>query len=84
MAGAYIVRFGLEPNFVVSGQEAAYIWLSATLTVVWWLMLGVNRQPRILGRPDEYNGWQHRCGCSVFWPLSLMYYASIRRAVTWE
>lgn len=58
IAGAYIVRFGLEPNFVVQGQEITYIWLSVALVLAWWLMLGAwnSRQSRILGSgPDEYK-----------------------------
>lgn len=58
IAGAYIVRFGLEPDFVVDGQEVTYVWLSAALVLAWWLMLGAwnSRQSRILGSgPDEYK-----------------------------
>lgn len=56
--GAFIVRFGIEPNFVVSGQEFTYAYLSVALAIVWWLMLGAwnSRQSRILGAgPDEYK-----------------------------
>lgn len=58
VAGAYTVRFGLEPNFVVDGQEFTYVLLSIVLTVAWWLMLGAwnTRQSRILGAgADEYK-----------------------------
>jgi exopolysaccharide biosynthesis polyprenyl glycosylphosphotransferase len=58
VAGAYIIRFGLEPDFVVDGQEINYVWLSAGLVVAWWVMLGAwsTRQSRILGAgPDEYK-----------------------------
>ncbi|WP_258064408.1 sugar transferase [Arthrobacter sp. ZGTC131] len=58
VVGAFIVRFGLEPNFVVSGQEFTYAWLSVLLAVAWWFMLGAwnSRQSRILGAgPDEYK-----------------------------
>ncbi|MDQ0000840.1 sugar transferase [Pseudarthrobacter sulfonivorans] len=58
VAGAYIIRFGLEPDFVVVGQEINYFWLSAGLGVAWWVMLGAwsTRQSRILGAgPDEYK-----------------------------
>ena len=58
IAGAYIVRFGLEPNFVVDGQEVTYVWLSIALVIAWWLMLGAwnSRQSRILGSgADEYK-----------------------------
>lgn len=56
--GAFIIRFGLEPNFVVAGQELTYAWLSVALAVIWWFMLGAwnSRQSRILGSgPDEYK-----------------------------
>ncbi|MGN7253307.1 sugar transferase [Arthrobacter sp. SAFR-014] len=58
VAGAFIVRFGLEPDFVVAGQEFTYAWLSVALATVWWLMLGAwnSRQSRVLGAgPDEYK-----------------------------
>lgn len=56
--GAFIIRFGAEPDFVVAGQELTYAWLSVALPVVWWSMLGAwnSRQSRILGSgPDEYK-----------------------------
>lgn len=56
--GAFIIRFGFEPDFVVAGQELAYAWFSIALAVVWWVMLGAwnSRQSRILGSgPDEYK-----------------------------
>lgn len=58
VSGAYIIRFGLEPDFVVAGQELTYAWLSVALAVVWWFMLGAwnSRQTRVLGSgPDEYK-----------------------------
>ncbi|WP_087873025.1 sugar transferase [Arthrobacter globiformis] len=58
VAGAFIIRFGLEPGFVVAGQEFTYVWLSVALAIVWWLMLGAwnSRQSRVLGSgPDEYK-----------------------------
>ncbi|MEO5319272.1 sugar transferase [Arthrobacter sp. CC3] len=58
VAGAYVVRFGLEPSFVVSGYEVTYVWLSMALAVSWWVMLGAwnSRQSRVLGSgPDEYK-----------------------------
>ncbi|SEP86562.1 Undecaprenyl-phosphate galactose phosphotransferase, WbaP/exopolysaccharide biosynthesis polyprenyl glycosylphosphotransferase [Arthrobacter sp. OV608] len=42
----------------MSGQDAAYGWLSAGLVVIWWLMLGAwsSRHYRILGSgADEYK-----------------------------
>lgn len=58
VTGAYIVRFGFDPGFVVVGQEVNYIWLSFGLGAAWWIMLGAwsTRQSRILGAgPDEYK-----------------------------
>ncbi|WP_426763935.1 sugar transferase [Pseudarthrobacter sp. 1G09] len=56
--GAFIIRFGVEPDFVVAGQELTYLWLSVALALVWWFMLGAwnSRHSRILGSgPDEYK-----------------------------
>lgn len=56
--GAFTIRFGLEPDFAVAGQELTYLCLSVILAVVWWFMLGAwnSRQSRILGSgPDEYK-----------------------------
>jgi exopolysaccharide biosynthesis polyprenyl glycosylphosphotransferase len=58
VVGAYVVRFGTDPSFVVPGQEFTYAWLSVALVAAWWLMLGAwsSRQSRILGAgPDEYK-----------------------------
>lgn len=58
VAGAFIIRFGFEPGYVVAGQELTYVWLSVILAVVWWLMLGAwnSRQSRVLGSgPEEYK-----------------------------
>lgn len=58
VVGAYIIRFGVEPGFVVAGQEIAYVWLSAALVIAWWFMLGAwnSRQTRVLGSgADEYK-----------------------------
>lgn len=71
IAGAYIVRFGLEPNFVVDGQEITYVWLSAALVIAWWLMLGAwnTRQSRILGSgADEYK----RVAAASLWLFGLV------------
>jgi exopolysaccharide biosynthesis polyprenyl glycosylphosphotransferase len=71
VVGAFIVRFGLEPTFVVSGQESTYIWLSIALAVVWWFMLGAwnSRQSRILGAgPDEYK----RVAAASLWLFGLI------------
>lgn len=58
VVGAFIIRFGLDPDFVVAGQEFTYALLSVALAIVWWFMLGAwnSRQSRILGAgPDEYK-----------------------------
>jgi exopolysaccharide biosynthesis polyprenyl glycosylphosphotransferase len=71
IAGAYIVRFGLEPNFVVDGQEVTYVWLSAALVLAWWLMLGAwnSRQSRILGSgAEEYK----RVAAASLWLFGLV------------
>lgn len=71
VAGAFIVRFGLEPNFVVSGQEFTYVWLSIALAVTWWFMLGAwnSRQSRILGAgADEYK----RVAAASLWLFGLI------------
>jgi exopolysaccharide biosynthesis polyprenyl glycosylphosphotransferase len=69
--GAYIVRFGFEPGFVVEGQELNYVWLSLLLGAAWWLMLGAwsSRQSRILGAgPDEYK----RVAAASLWLFGLL------------
>lgn len=56
--GAFVVRFGFEPSYVLAGQEITYFWLSAILATLWWLMLGAwnSRQSRVLGAgSDEYK-----------------------------
>mgnify|MGYP003575763221 CR=1 FL=1 len=71
VAGAYVIRFGLEPNFVVSGQELNYVWLSAVLAAAWWCMLGAwnSRQSRVLGAgPDEYK----RVAAASLWLFGLI------------
>jgi exopolysaccharide biosynthesis polyprenyl glycosylphosphotransferase len=71
VAGAYVVRFGFEPNFVISGQETNYAWLSIVLCFAWWFMLGAwnSRQSRILGSgPDEYK----RVAAASLWLFGLL------------
>jgi exopolysaccharide biosynthesis polyprenyl glycosylphosphotransferase len=71
VTGAYIVRFGVEPGFVASGQEFAYAWVSVALATGWWLMLGGwnSRQSRILGAgPDEYK----RVAAASLWLFGLV------------
>ncbi|MDR6414881.1 sugar transferase [Pseudarthrobacter sulfonivorans] len=58
VVGAFLIRFGLDPDFNSSSQDAAYVWFSVVLAGAWWLMLGAwnSRQSRILGSgPDEYK-----------------------------
>lgn len=65
------MRFGLEPSFVVHGQEISYVWLSLALIVAWWSMLGAwnSRQSRILGAgPDEYK----RVAAASLWLFGLV------------
>lgn len=69
--GAFVIRFGIEPNFVVSGQELTYAWLSAVLACLWWFMLGAwnSRQSRILGAgADEYK----RVAAASLWLFGLI------------
>lgn len=71
MLGAYVVRFGLEPDFSLQGGEAAYGLFSVGLIVAWWLMLGAwsSRQSRVLGAgPDEYK----RVAAASLWLFGLV------------
>ncbi|MFB9855921.1 sugar transferase [Paenarthrobacter aurescens] len=71
VSGAYVIRFGLEPNFLVTSQEPNYVWLSVALAIAWWLMLGAwnTRQSRILGAgPDEYK----RVAAASLWLFGLI------------
>lgn len=71
VVGAYIVRFGLEPDFVVSGHEGVYVWLSAAIALSWWVMLGAwnSRQSQILGAgADEYK----RVAAASLWLFGLL------------
>jgi len=70
VAGAYVIRFGIEPASG-SGQDASYAWLSVALAATWWFMLGAwnSRQSRILGAgPDEYK----RVGAASLWLFGLV------------
>jgi exopolysaccharide biosynthesis polyprenyl glycosylphosphotransferase len=69
--GAYIVRFGLEPDFSLRGGEMAYGLFSVGLVLAWWLMLGAwsSRQSRVLGAgPDEYK----RVAAASLWLFGLI------------
>lgn len=71
VVGAFVIRFGTDPGFVVAGQEFTYAWLSVALTVVWWAMLGAwnSRQSHILGTgPDEYK----RVAAASLWLFGLV------------
>lgn len=71
ITGAYIVRFGFEPDLVLPGQEVSYVWLSVTLAMSWWLMLGAwnTRQSRVLGSgADEYK----RVAAASLWLFGLV------------
>jgi exopolysaccharide biosynthesis polyprenyl glycosylphosphotransferase len=71
VAGAYIVRFGLEPNLTELGSQTAYGLLSVALMLAWWMMLGAwnSRQSRILGAgADEYK----RVAAASLWLFGLV------------
>lgn len=71
VAGAYIMRFGLDPNFAAPGNEQAYALLSVALIIGWWLMLGAwnSRQSHILGAgADEYK----RVAAATLWLFGLV------------
>jgi exopolysaccharide biosynthesis polyprenyl glycosylphosphotransferase len=58
VVGAFLIRFGLDPEFNSARQDVSYLWFSVVLAAAWWLMLGAwnSRQSRILGSgPDEYK-----------------------------
>lgn len=58
VVGAFLIRFGVDPELTGPSQDVPYIWLSVVLAAVWWFMLGAwsSRQSRILGSgPDEYK-----------------------------
>jgi exopolysaccharide biosynthesis polyprenyl glycosylphosphotransferase len=71
VVGAYIVRFGLEPDFTTLGNEAAYGLFSLGLILAWWIMLGAwnSRHSRILGAgADEYK----RVAAASLWLFGLV------------
>lgn len=70
VAGAYVIRFGIESE-TVTGEGVSYAWLSLALTACWWLMLGAwnTRQSRILGAgPEEYK----RVAAASLWLFGLI------------
>lgn len=71
VVGAYVIRFGVEPSASLTGQDLHYAVLSASLAVVWWLMLGAwnSRDRRILGSgADEYK----RVAAASLWLFGLI------------
>lgn len=71
VVGAFIVRFGMEPDFILLGHETSYAWLSVAIAVAWWLMLGAwnSRQSQILGAgPEEYK----RVAAASLWLFGLI------------
>lgn len=71
VVGAYLVRFGLENQPLIAGQELSYFWVSLGLGITWWLMLGAwsSRESRILGAgADEYK----RVAAASLWLFGLV------------
>ncbi|WP_373461614.1 sugar transferase [Pseudarthrobacter sp. W1I19] len=71
VAGAYIARFGFEPDLASMNDETAYGLFSIGLIIAWWLMLGAwnSRQSRILGAgTDEYR----RVAAASLWLFGLV------------
>lgn len=71
VTGAYIARFGFEPDLTSLTDESAYVVLSLGLIVAWWLMLGAwnSRHHRILGSgADEYK----RVAAASLWLFGLV------------
>lgn len=70
VAGAYLVRFGIDVTSQPS-HDTAYGWFSAAIAVLWWLMLGAwsSRESRILGAgSDEYK----RVAAASLWLFGLI------------
>lgn len=71
VGGAYITRFGIEPDLGSLGNDAAYGVFSISLIITWWLMLGAwnSRHSRILGAgADEYK----RVAAASLWLFGLV------------
>lgn len=71
VSGAYVIRFGLDPDFALDGSESNYVWVSLAIALIWWFMLGAwnSRQSRILGSgPDEYK----RVAAASLWLFGLV------------
>ena len=71
VAGAYVIRFGLEATALAGADDYNYLLLSVVISVAWWLMLEAwnSRQPRVLGSgPDEYK----RVAAASLWLFGLV------------
>ncbi|MDQ0145998.1 exopolysaccharide biosynthesis polyprenyl glycosylphosphotransferase [Pseudarthrobacter niigatensis] len=71
IAGAYVLRFGVDTDTASENKESPYIWLSIVLAIIWWLMLGAwnTRQSRILGSgSEEYK----RVAAASLWLFGLV------------
>lgn len=71
VGGAFLIRFGVDPDVSTAGPDVPYLWLSLVLAAVWWFMLGAwnSRQSRILGSgPDEYK----RVAAASLWLFGLV------------
>lgn len=71
VAGAYVIRFGLEATALAGADDYNYLLLSLVISVAWWLMLEAwnSRQPRVLGSgPDEYK----RVAAASLWLFGLV------------
>ena len=71
VAGAYVIRFGLDSEAFALTRDANYAWLSLALGIAWWLMLGAwsSRQNHVLGAgPDEYK----RVAAASLWLFGLI------------
>ncbi|MDQ0118081.1 exopolysaccharide biosynthesis polyprenyl glycosylphosphotransferase [Pseudarthrobacter defluvii] len=71
VAGAYVIRFGLDQDMTAIGLDTTYGLVSVVLAAAWWLMLGAwnSRQSRILGAgADEYK----RVAAASLWLFGLI------------
>src|SRR5690349_6218604 len=71
VVGAYIIRFGLDAEQAPTEDESTYVWISVSLVVGWWIMLGAwnSRESRILGAgSDEYK----RVAAASLWLFGLV------------
>ncbi|MGP4031786.1 sugar transferase [Pseudarthrobacter sp. 1C304] len=69
--GAFMIRFGMESDVLLTDQDLPYAILSVALGLAWWVMLGAwsSREPRILGAgADEYK----RVAAASLWLFGLI------------